>query len=69
MVSDERCVMCDSRVREDVTHFLVDCGEFDRDWQVLLEDVCRIVGARSRLDEFLRVDKERKRRHCHWKKG
>ena len=27
MVSDERCVMGDSRVGEDVVHFLVGCGE------------------------------------------
>ena len=31
MVSDERCVMCDSGVGEGVAHFL-GCGEFERDW-------------------------------------
>ena len=51
MVSDERCVMCDSRVEEDVAHFLVCCGEL-RGRLVLLDDVCRIVGAREWLDEF-----------------
>ena len=35
MVSDKRCVICDSGVWEDVAHFLVGCGEFDRDRQVL----------------------------------
>ena len=30
MVSDERCEMCDSGVGEDVAHFLVGCGEFER---------------------------------------
>ena len=30
MVNDERCVMCDGRVGEDVAHFLVGCGEFER---------------------------------------
>ena len=30
MVSNERCVMCDSGVREDVVHFLVGCVEFER---------------------------------------
>ena len=38
--------MCDSGVGEDVA-FLVGCGEFERDRLVLLDDVCRIVGARS----------------------
>ena len=52
MVSDERCVMCDSRGGEDVAHFLVGCGEFERNWLLLLYDVCRIVGAREWLDEF-----------------
>ena len=31
MVSDERYVMCDSSVGEDVAHFLVGCGEFKRE--------------------------------------
>ena len=31
MDSDQRCVMCENRVEEDVTHFLVGCGEFERD--------------------------------------
>ena len=26
---DESCVMCDSRVEEDVVHFLVGCGGFE----------------------------------------
>ena len=28
MISDKRCVMCDSRVGEGMAHFLVGCGEF-----------------------------------------
>ena len=52
MVSDKRCVMCDSRVGEDVAHILVGCGEFERDRLVLLDDVCRIVEARDWLDEL-----------------
>ena len=40
-VSDERC---GSRVGADVDHLLVGCGEFERDWKVLLEDVSGIVG-------------------------
>ena len=48
MVSDERCVMCDSGVGEDMADFLVSCGKFERDRLVLLADVCRIVGARER---------------------
>ena len=28
MISDEMYVMCDSRVREGVAHFLMGCGEF-----------------------------------------
>ena len=36
---------CDSRAEEDVAHFLVVCGEFERDRQELLDDECRIVGA------------------------
>ena len=41
VVSDERCVMCDSRVGEDVGYFLVGCGEFERDRLVLLDEACR----------------------------
>ena len=68
MVSDERCAMCDSGVGVGLAHFLFVCGEFERDWLVLLDDVCRIVWARVRLDEF----GERARRkmcHCCWEKG
>ena len=36
MVSDERCVICDSRAGEDVADFLVGCGEFERDGLVLM---------------------------------
>ena len=39
--------MCDSGVAQDVAHFLVGCGEFERGRLVLLDDVCRIVGARE----------------------
>ena len=52
IVSDERCIICDNRVGEDVAHFLVDCGELERNWLVLLDDVCRIMGAREWLDEI-----------------
>ena len=55
-VSDERCVMYDSDMGEDVAHFLVGCEEFERYRMVLLDDLCRIVGAREWLDEFCRVD-------------
>ena len=55
---DEMCVLCDSGVVEDVAHFLVGYGEFERYRQVLLVDLCRIVGARERLDEYQRVKKE-----------
>ena len=58
MISDKRCIMCDSRVGEGVAHFLVGCGEFEREGLVLLDDVCRIVGAREWLGEFWRVDEE-----------
>ena len=58
MVRNERCVMCNSRLGEDVTHFLVGSGEFVRDRQVLLDDVCRILGIREWLDEFQDVDEE-----------
>ena len=54
MVSDERCVMCDSRTGEDVTHFLVGCAEFKIDRQVLLDDVGRIVRDGECLGEFKR---------------
>ena len=49
-------VMCASRVGEDVAHFLVG-GKFEGYQLVLLEDVCRIVGAGEWLDEYWRVDK------------
>ena len=44
MISDERCAICDNKIGVDVAHFLVVCLEFERDWQVLLDDVCKIVG-------------------------
>ena len=47
MVSEERYVICDSRIGEDVARFLVNCGEFERNRQLLLEDLCRIVGTRE----------------------
>ena len=52
MVSDESCVMCDSGVGKDVDYFLVGYRKFERDRLELLDDVCRIVGAREWLDEF-----------------
>ena len=58
MASDERCVMCDSGVGEDVAHFLVGCGQFERYQLVLLDDVCRTVWVREWLDEFCHVDEE-----------
>ena len=58
MVSYVRCVMCDSGVGEGVVHYLVVCGEFERNWQVLLDVVCRIVWAGEWLDQFCEVDKE-----------
>ena len=45
MVIDEKCGKCDSRVGEDVAHFQLSYGEFDRDQQVVLENVCRIMRA------------------------
>ena len=45
MIIDVRCVMCGSCVGEDVEHILVICGEFERDWWVLVDEVSRIVGA------------------------
>ena len=56
MVSDERRVICDSGVGEDVAHFLVSCGEFEGDRLVLLDD--QNCGARE--DEFWRVDEKGK---------
>ena len=32
-----------------MAHFLVGCGGFERDWLVLLNDVCRVVGARGKV--------------------
>ena len=40
-----------------MAHFLVVCGEFERDGLVLLDDVCRNEGAREWLDEFWRMNK------------
>ena len=48
--------MCANRVGEDVAHFLVG-GKFEEYQLVLLEDVCRIVGAGEWLDKYWRVDK------------
>ena len=68
MVSDERCVICDSRIGEDVAHFLVGYGEFERDGLVLLDDVCIIVGPRDWLDDFGEWTRK-ERWHCCWEKG
>ena len=68
MVSNERCVMSDSRVKEDVAHFLVGCGEFERDQLVLLDGVCRIMGARECWMNFGEWTR-RERWHCCWEKG
>ena len=38
-ISDERCVICDREVGDDMAHFLVGCEEFERDRLVLLDDV------------------------------
>ena len=48
---------CHSRAGEDMSHFLVVCGEFERDRQVLLDEdeECRILGASVWLDEFLKA--------------
>ena len=55
-IIDERCVMCESGVGEDVEHLLVTCGEFERDRQVLEDEVSRIVvGAEEWLEEYGRV--------------
>ena len=59
VMCDSDCVMCDSRVGEDVAYFLVCSEEFERDWPVLL-DLCQSVGAIEWLDEFWRVDEEGK---------
>ena len=58
--SNERCVICNNTIGEDVVHFLVVCGEFERDRHVMLEDVSGIVGSGEWLDEFWIVDVERK---------
>ena len=44
MIEDERCVMCGSGAEEDVVHFLMTCGESERDQWVLTDEVSRIVG-------------------------
>ena len=67
MVSDEWYVICDSGVGEDVAHFLVGCVEFERDWLVLLDDVCRIVGPESGWINFGEWT-TRERWHCCRKK-
>ena len=38
MDSDERRIMCDSRVGDDMTYFLVGCGKLERDPPMRLED-------------------------------
>ena len=63
MVGDERCVMCDSRVGEDMVHFLLGCGEFVRDRLVVLDDMCRIVGPESSWMNFVEWTR-RERWHC-----
>ena len=39
--------MVSDGVGEGVAHFLVGCGESERDRLVLLEEVCRIVGTEN----------------------
>ena len=52
MIIDERCVMCEGGVGEDVEHLLVTCGEFERDCWVQVDEVSRIVGAGEWLEEM-----------------
>ena len=47
MVSDKKCVMCDSGVGKNVVHFQVGYGEFERDGRC-----CWIVGAVSGWGNF-----------------
>ena len=36
-----------------MAHFLVGCGEFERDRLVMLDDLCRIVGTREGWMNFV----------------
>ena len=52
---------------EDVAYFQVGCGEFEKYRLVLLDDVCRIVGAESSwiiFGEWVRME----RWHFCWEK-
>ena len=82
MFSDERCVMCDSRVVENMAHFHVGCGEFKRDcwwyWMMCTELWVPESGWMN-FGEWPRRERwhccgERwhccwERRHCCWGKG
>ena len=67
LVSDERCVMGDSGVGEDVALFLVGCGEFEIDRLVLL-DGAELWGPGSGWMNFGEWPR-RERWHCCWEKG
>ena len=46
MVSDWRCVICNNQAEENVAHFPMGCGEFEKDRLVQLDDLSRILGTR-----------------------
>ena len=60
MTTDERCVMGESGVGEDVEHLLVKCVEVKRNRWILMDEVSRIIGAGEWLEEYGRVCKEGK---------
>ena len=68
MVSDERYVICDSGAGEDVNHFLVGCGKFERERLVVLLLCAELWGPENNwvnFGEWTRME----RRHCCWKRG
>ena len=69
IVSDVRCVMCDSGLGENVAHFLLGCGEFEKDQLMLLDDVCRIVGSRELVGRILESGRGRKGGIAFLKRG
>ena len=52
LCGDDRCVLCDEGLVEDIAHFLVECKEFEEGRRVLLEEVGNIKGAEGWVEEW-----------------
>ena len=60
MCKDDRCVLCNSGEIEDMEYFLVRCEKFRWERQDLLEMIRLMEGTHEWMEEYGRVELERK---------